>query len=685
MKKILSLVLSFIFIIVIGVVAAINVRAGITTDENITVVNVEVINYEGIQGIRYSGSIGDYPKDDVEAYGILLAYGEVEDSEAFVKKGTVNNKRVVHAEAGLLDSNKEYSVTLYDIPETAYLQNISARAYVQLKDGSIVYGKEIYYNNMTNIALDQIANGDKDEFVNGIPGVATATLKRGFLATDAVVFAGGLYEYNPSMLLELLKADYKEFAGEEVDLTKPFAGSKAQQFFALPEVGAKWGFLLALNESQNYNLISDCVAGLLKMIEEPFTAEALKTLKDLNKTVFAADAEKIYEVGRTYRLDIDFSKEGYEATIIYLDEKLFFNGKIVIPEDDLVLPVEYKFVGCELKFFNGDELLLKIKNDGETEFELPEVELEEGFEFKGWYDNSEFLGEALTLDQIKALTKDTDLFAKVEAKKEYLEVSELKDQADEAEVTVSGVVIAFQSDGNSNATSKSFMGIIVRDNTTNDLICVSGLNSWGADYPNYKDNNGVDVKLFDKVLLSGTYYKSSPKSYSSGVAMPTKAYINLNSDSKLVVESNVGTKFTEEAVTITNNDEMIAFANNIQYGAVIKLVGTAENPICVGGSGSKAPFNLKIFFNKAAAVNDDTKYNGVIFSLKTDLNEPNASGTDWYKSAFSTITGPFVGPKAGSPYFGFVGEMYVVVCFYTSTYQQMSVVNFNDWSLTPLE
>jgi hypothetical protein len=127
---------------------------------------------------------------------------------------------------------------------------------------------------------------------------------------------------------------------------------------------------------------------------------------------------------------------------------------------------------------------------------------------------------------------------------------------------------------------------------------------------------------------------------------------------------------------------MQEFANSLQFGKVIKLVGTTENPICTGGSSTKLPFNIKLFFNKDAVDNDGTKYNSKTFALKTDINDFNG-GSDWWKTLFG-FTGPFVGPKDTVGPIKFTGILYVVLSAETSTYYQMAIVNFSAASLTPL-
>ena len=122
------------------------------------------------------------------------------------------------------------------------------------------------------------------------------------------------------------------------------------------------------------------------------------------------------------------------------------------------------------------------------------------------------------------------------------------------------------------------------------------------------------------------------------------------------------------------------FADNLIYGTIIKLVGTEENPLFLGGSSSKLPFNIKLFYNKKAVDNNGTKYNGKIFSLKSDVNEANA-GSEWYNAMFNIPTA-FVGPTEANPSILVTGELYVVLGYTTGTYYQMSIINARNCTMS---
>jgi hypothetical protein len=69
---------------------------------------------------------------------------------------------------------------------------------------------------------------------------------------------------------------------------------------------------------------------------------------------------------------------------------------------------------------------------------------------------------------------------------------------------------------------------------------------------------------------------------------------------------------------------------------------------------------------KLATDNNGTKYNGLIFSFKTDVNIPNA-GANWWFDIFD-IEKPFIGPSTTIPAIPCEGEIYAVVCAMTGTY-----------------
>jgi len=272
-------------------------------------------------------------------------------------------------------------------------------------------------------------------------------------------------------------------------------------------------------------------------------------------------------------------------------------------------------------------------------------------------------------------TKDFELTILLPAS---ITVTELLDiDVDAQAVKVEGVIAGYASDGNSLESAK---GIILIDNATGKTVLVNGLSNIGGAYGAYLDSDGEALNIGDEVIVSGTYYLNSD-AIGTGPVQTNRKNIDLTAADKI---EKVGTATeinfdTGNAIVISDDAGMQALADDWKFGQLIKLVGTADAPLFVGGSSSKYPFNIKLFFNGAALVNDDTKYNDRIFSLKSDVNEANA-GDEWYKDILD-INGPFVGPSTTNPPIPYVGEVYVVLGYVTSSYQQMSIVNVSECTL----
>lgn len=254
-----------------------------------------------------------------------------------------------------------------------------------------------------------------------------------------------------------------------------------------------------------------------------------------------------------------------------------------------------------------------------------------------------------------------------------LTVSEILSTAlDGQMVKVKGVIVGYSSDGNNNAARD---GIIIMDNETGQMLLINGMkyvyseNEYGA----YCDKDGTLLTMGDEVVIIGSYFENAAAIGKGGV-QTGRAHIQLT-DNALVQRISTGNQINynyNEAIVIDSDAALQALADNLQYGKLIKFVGTADAPLYIGGSSSSFPLNIK-FFYKNAIDNNGTKYNGVIFSLKTDVNIANA-GNEWWEDVFD-IYEPFVGPSSTVPSIPCVGEIYVVVSALTSTYIQMSIVD----------
>ena len=283
-----------------------------------------------------------------------------------------------------------------------------------------------------------------------------------------------------------------------------------------------------------------------------------------------------------------------------------------------------------------------------------------------------YAGEIVTVDHIITVLAP--------AVAEPMTVTELvASSTDLVAVRVKGVVIGFSSDGNSKEERK---GLIVMDNATGKTVLLN--NIAGATYPTYTDINGSVIKVGDELIVEGDYYVSTDAIDSKAPYQTNRHNIQVTKMS--IVQSNVAINYhLEDAIVIDSHAAAEALFNDyetIPYGKIIKLVGTETNPIYIGGSGSKTPFNLKVYFSNAEA-NDGTKYNGKTLALKSDVNAAITGSDTWYTDLFG-IEGPFVAPKDGVLGYQYTGTLYLVITHTTGSYYQANLVNYAECSVTKI-
>lgn len=256
-----------------------------------------------------------------------------------------------------------------------------------------------------------------------------------------------------------------------------------------------------------------------------------------------------------------------------------------------------------------------------------------------------------------------------------MSVTEVLALTEDKKVKVQGIIVAYVSDGNTQAQR---MGVLLMDPTTKDLIMVDGLSNLGGTYGEYKDSEGTVLKVGDLIVVNATYHLDTA-AIGSGPAQTGRHHVEVSSnDSVLRTAENQEIVYGDPAVTIDSNEKMTDLSTNIKdnFGKLIKIVGTKDAPIYLGGSSGNAPFNIKIFMTNAAD-NNGTKYGPYTFVLKSDVNTPNGGSEDWYKTLFG-FEGPFVGPNGTQPAIPWIGTLYVVVGYNTASYYQMSIVNFEN-------
>ena len=159
----LLFVLSFCFLFINYKANAIEIN----TSNQIYVAGAQV-RTTGNAGIRFVGTINALEKNEVSYYGIMLAYGEVEISNDFILNGVINDKNVLNAEVSVLTANNQFFITLYNIPESAYSQKITARAYYKDINGEIFYSDTVITRSLEYVVTAAYLDGDRSEFVTNV-------------------------------------------------------------------------------------------------------------------------------------------------------------------------------------------------------------------------------------------------------------------------------------------------------------------------------------------------------------------------------------------------------------------------------------------------------------------------------------------------------------------------------------
>lgn len=261
-------------------------------------------------------------------------------------------------------------------------------------------------------------------------------------------------------------------------------------------------------------------------------------------------------------------------------------------------------------------------------------------------------------------------------------ITSVLENTDDTYVKFNGIVISYISDGNA---VESRNGILVLDPENGKTLLVTNLTAIGGTIGNYVDSNGTTIEIGDEITAIGKYSLSSG-AIGTGPVQTGRNSVELSSKSSLTVDvKDVNFNYhLENAIEITNQSELEAFTENVQYGTVIKLVGTKDNPIYIGGSSSDATkVNFKVFYTETGAPADDAsaaKYDGTIYSLKGNV-VGYTWGETWYNELFG-ITKAFVGPNKSNSGVAITGEIYVAIAYRTSTYFQMCAIAVDQWDVS---
>ena len=189
---------------------------------------------------------------------MVLAFGETNDTDNFVLGGTINGKTIINGEVDNISEDSRYTVTLIDIPENMYVQNVSARAYVK-KGEEVIYSKTIVTRCLAqgalnefnkpehNIIIDNILNYVKSNYLFKVKeSTRKAKLKNDFFETNSNILEKDfINDWN-----KVFGTNFKSFTADgfyneasSKNMTD-ISDSKIYKFFNDESVKDKWIWLI---------------------------------------------------------------------------------------------------------------------------------------------------------------------------------------------------------------------------------------------------------------------------------------------------------------------------------------------------------------------------------------------------------------------------------------------------------
>ena len=274
-KKTKLFIFSFVFILFALFLGNQNINtnvkaATVNTSDSISVRGAQV-RTTGSPGIRFVASIdSSYDTDNVTAYGISIAFGDVDASEIIIG-GTVNGKSVLSAQVSSVTESNFYYINLIDIPESMYGQKVSARAYI-VENGNTIYSSSKTTRSLGQVVVTLKNLGQTSDLIETVYTTISTKYKKSFVdSLGSVYFDNPLYETNHELLGKKFIEDWNALLGTNLDpetafvlnrYSSPFSdytktassddyySSPLRTFFKNTEMNAKWGWLLDYIETE---------------------------------------------------------------------------------------------------------------------------------------------------------------------------------------------------------------------------------------------------------------------------------------------------------------------------------------------------------------------------------------------------------------------------------------------------
>ena len=203
------------------------IKAVPLTTSNKIVVRGASVRTTGNAGIKFDAVVGDYDTTNVTAYGIAIAYGSVSVSDDFKVGGTIGGKAVLSTTVDELDGTNEFHIVLYNVPNTAYVQDVTARAFV-IDNGEYVYGEAVAVRNLAEVSLKALNDGETGDLLTTVASYIGSNYKKGYENyAGNYVLNSALYCYDPIELGQLFAADWNKFVDASDSITSMTSNTKA--------------------------------------------------------------------------------------------------------------------------------------------------------------------------------------------------------------------------------------------------------------------------------------------------------------------------------------------------------------------------------------------------------------------------------------------------------------------------
>ncbi|MFA6678831.1 MAG: InlB B-repeat-containing protein, partial [Acholeplasmataceae bacterium] len=406
------------------------------------------------QGLRFYGKLDESVKGN--AHGFYLVYGKTTLSELTEKLDSganpiyINGKEVYHIEIPGSTEENNFSVVLVGIPEDGYFDLISVIPYVVV-NGVKVFPPEVNKRCVADVALKMANAGEEVADIVRFDSIVNTNKKKVSMSPNGdVIISSGVYELNILKLRRefikdwnytfnktLTELNHEEFFNEakegspDTDVNNnDLSNTNLYKFFNNHRFSNKWRWLLnyMVNECDIYfaSLQANAILGnglgnnlfngahLAYSLVNFFNQSNEKGLynaidftdlsrydrvKNYNDGVYVDMREyELYDEGGEFNLPAPLNKPGYnfkhykKGGVEYNPNAYYQVTNNEEKFEAIYSPIEYP-----LSFYDGAMKINELNRtyNVEDEISLPVYE-KAGYNFVGWYDNSNLFGSPIT-------------------------------------------------------------------------------------------------------------------------------------------------------------------------------------------------------------------------------------------------------------------------------------------------